>query len=105
MSNYLVGRGESINELAHDLERLLDKASPGLLVELRDSELRFHLMSSFPERVTFQLKLLPKGTFVHTIAKARELCLIYKRSDATSETKQIHHVTEYTRLDRMEATL
>ena len=78
---------ESIDELVRDLERLLDKASPGLPAELRDSELYFHLMNFLPERVAFQLKLLPKGTFVHTIAKARELCLIYSRSDATSESK------------------
>ena len=97
--------GENIDELAHDHERLLDKASPGLPVELRDSELRFHLMNSLPERVAFQLKLLPKGTFVQTIAKVRELCLIYNRSDAASEPKEIHHVTESTRLDQMEATL
>ena len=97
--------GESIDELARDLERLLDKASPGLPAELKDSELHFHLMNSLPERVAFQMKLLPKGTFVQTIAKARELCLSYNRSDATSEAKQIHHVIESTCLDQMEATL
>jgi len=97
--------GESIDELARDLERLLDKASPGLPAEPRDCELHFHLMNSLPERVAFQLKLLPKGTFVQTIAKAKELCLIYNRSDAASEAKEIHHVTESTRLDQMEATL
>jgi len=97
--------GESIDELACDLEQLLDKASPGFPAELRDSELRIHLMNSLPERVAFQLKLLPKGTFVQTIAKARELCLFYNRSDAASEAKEIHHVTESSRLDQMEATL
>ena len=88
--------GEEINELAHDLKRLLDdKPSPVLSAELRGFELRFHLMNSFPERVAFQLKLLPKGTFVHIIAKARELCLIYNSSDATSEARQIHHLKEF----------
>jgi len=37
--------GESIDQLACDLERLLDKASPGLPAPIRDSELRFHLMN------------------------------------------------------------
>ena len=97
--------GKSIDELARNLERLLDKASPGLPAELRDSELCLHLMNSLPERVAFQLKLLPKGTFVQTIAKARELCLIYNRSDATNEAKEIHHMTESALLDQMEAIL
>jgi len=32
---------ESVDELARDLERLLDKASPGLTTEIRDTELQF----------------------------------------------------------------
>ena len=76
----------------------------GLPAAVRDSELRFH---SLPERVALQLKFLPKGTFVETISKARELCLIYNRADATSTAKHIHNVTESSnpRLDRMEATI
>jgi len=35
--------GESIDELARDLKRLLDKALPGLPAPIRDSELHFHL--------------------------------------------------------------
>ena len=93
--------GESIDELARDLERLLDKASPGLPAAVRDSELCFHLMNSLPERVALQLKL---HTYVEIIAKARELCLIYSTVDTTSAAK-INHVAETTRLDWMEATL
>ena len=32
--------GESVDELARDVEKLLEKASPGLPDELRESELR-----------------------------------------------------------------
>ena len=51
---------ESIDEVARDLEKLLDKASPGLPAKVRDTELRFYLINALPERVAFQLKLLPK---------------------------------------------
>ena len=68
--------GESIDELTRDIEKLLDRSSPGLLTEVCDSELRFHLMSALPEKVALQLKLLPTGIYAQTIAKAREVILI-----------------------------
>ena len=37
---------ESVDELARDLKKLLDRASPGLPAEIRDSELRFHLINA-----------------------------------------------------------
>ena len=47
--------GESIDELARDLEKLLEKASPGLPNELQESELRFYLISVLPEKYPFSL--------------------------------------------------
>ena len=40
---------ESIDEVARDLEKLLDKASPA---EVRDTELRFYLINALPERLS-----------------------------------------------------
>ena len=51
---------ESINELARDIEKLLDTASPGLPEANRQAELRYHLLNSLPDKVALQLKLLPK---------------------------------------------
>ena len=48
---------ESVDELARDLKRLLDRSSPSLPAAIRKAELRFHLMNSLPEKVAFQLKL------------------------------------------------
>ena len=96
---------ESIDEVARDLEKLLDKASPGLPVEVRDTELRFYLINALPERVAFQLKLLPKVNFVETISKARELCLIYSRTNTAEHVNPVHLTEEPNRFDRMEATL
>ena len=42
---------EKIDEVAHDLEILLDKASPGLPAEIRDTELCHHLINSLPGRI------------------------------------------------------
>ena len=70
-----------LNELAQDLKRMLDKSSPGLLAEIREAELRFHLMNSLPEKDVFQLKVSPKDTYAETISKAREMLLIYSRAD------------------------
>ena len=41
---------ERVNELARDLERLLDKASPDLPAEVRNKELKFHLMNALPDK-------------------------------------------------------
>ena len=70
---------ESFDELARDLERMLDKSSPGLPAEVCEAELRFHLMICRPEKVAFQLKASPKGTYAETISKVREMLLIYRR--------------------------
>ena len=96
---------ESIDEVARDLEKLLDKASPGLPAEIRDTELRYHLINSLPERIALQLKLLPKVNFVETISKARELFLIYSRTNTTESVNPILHTEVAIRLDRVEATL
>ena len=40
---------DSIDELARDIEKLLDKGSPGLPPNVRDTELQFHLTS--PEKI------------------------------------------------------
>lgn len=58
--------------MARDIERLLDKVSPGLTPETRETELRFHLIKGLPEKVAFQLKLLPKLDYYKTISKASE---------------------------------
>ena len=96
---------ESIDEVARDLEKLLDKACPGLPAEIRDTELRYHLINSLPERIALQLKLLPKVNFMETISKARELHLIYSRTNTTESVNPIRHNEEDTRLNQMEATL
>ena len=72
---------ESVDELAHDLERLLDKASPGFPAEIQDRELKYHLMNALPEKVSLQLKLLPMHTYTQMIPKATKWLLIYQRVD------------------------
>ena len=52
---------ESVDELARDLESMLDKSSPGLAAEIHEAELRFHLTNSLPENDAFQLKVITKG--------------------------------------------
>ena len=70
---------ESVDELTHDFENMLDRASPGLSAEIRDSELPFHFIIALPENVAIQLKLLPK--YGETMPKARGLLLIYRQAD------------------------
>ena len=91
---------ESVDELARDIEKLLDRASPGLPVEAREMELRYHLMSALPDKIAFQLKLLPKQSYHQTVAKARELRLIYRR--ATVSVSQIDLSPSEQRLERLE---
>ena len=72
--------------------------------EVRDSELRFHIMNSLPEKIALQLKLQAKVNFAQTMAKARELRLIYERAEATERVSQLKS-TEDTRITQMEETL
>ena len=100
----LRGDRESVDVLARELERLLDKASPGLPVEIRDRELKYHLMNVLPERVSLQLKLLPTQTYTQMISKATELLLIYQRVDKEQENiQQINPKEE--RSDRLETAV
>ena len=78
---------------------MLDKASP---VEIRDTELRFHLMNALPEKVSFQLKLLPKEDYLKTLSKARELLLIYRRADSTAAVSQMRVDADEGRFNRLE---
>ena len=64
---------ESINEMARCIERLLNKASPGLPVNVRDSKLQHHLINALPEKVSLQFKLLSQENYQNTISKAQEL--------------------------------
>ena len=61
LSQRCLREGESVDELAHDIKKLLEQASPGLPNEVTNSELRFHLINSLPERVLLQLKSSTKG--------------------------------------------
>ena len=94
---------ESVDELARDIEKLLDKASPGLPAEAREMELRFHLTTALPEKISFQLKLLPKQTYQQTIAKARELRLIFNR--AAESVSQVDINPRDQRLEKLEEAI
>ena len=98
---------ESVDELVRDLERLLEKASPDLPTAIRSTELRFYLINALPEKVSFQLKLLPKGNYRETISKAKELVSIYHRVDKTEQTNQLvsNPGPDAHRLDRLEEAI
>jgi len=95
---------ESVDELGRDIEKLFDRAYSGLPAAVRDSELRFHFMNSLPDKISLQLKLQPKVNYAETMAKARELRLIYERSEASETVNQLKS-TEDSRITKMEETL
>jgi len=84
---------ESIDELARDIERLSHQASLGLQGDLRDKELKYHLMNALTEKVSFQLKLLPAQGYIPMITKASELSLIYQRAESRDSLAQIRQPT------------
>ena len=101
----LVEGRESIDELARCIERLVDKASLGLLANVRVNELQYHLINALPEKVSLQLKLLPQENYQQTIAKARELLLIYGGSNVIEQANQLQVDSSSTRLNKLEETL
>ena len=66
-----------MDELALDLEKL---TSPDLPAAAMEIELHFHLIAALPEKVAFQLKLLPKQAYAEMIAKTREHRLMFQRA-------------------------
>jgi len=95
---------ESIDELAHDIEKLFDRAYSGLPDAVRDSELWFHFINSLPEKIALQLKLQAKVNFAETMSKARELRLIYERMEVIEGVSQLKPADD-TRLSQVEETL
>ena len=101
---FVEGR-ESIDKMARCIERLLDRASPGLPANVCDSELQYHLINALPDKVSLQLKLLPQENYQQTISKARELLLIYGRSSGTEQANQVLVSPSNERLEKLEETL
>ena len=92
----LCDKRESFDKLARDIEKLLNRASPNLPAKIRDTELRFHLINTLPEKIAFQLKLLPKENYHRTISKTRELLSIFSRAEASEPVKEVGTVTKDT---------
>lgn len=93
---------ESVDELARDVEILLDKASPGLPADIKEGELHYHFTTALPEKISFQLKILPKQTYSQTIAKARELRLIFNRQEEQKSRAEVNSVAKEDRLEKLE---
>ena len=64
----------------------------------------FGFINSLPEKIAQQLKLQAKVNFAETMAKARELCFIYERMEATERVSQLKPA-EATWISQMEETL
>ena len=103
LSQRRLQEGESVDKIAREVEKLLDQASPGLPKELRESELRFYLINALPDKVSLQLKLQPKCSYVDTIARSKEL-LIYSRADTVERVNQVQ-TKEDQRLQKLEETV
>ena len=96
--------GESVDETAREVEKLLDQASPRLPKEFRESELRFYLTNALPDKMSLQLKLQPKCSYVDTIARSKELLLIYSRADTVERVNQVQTKDDQ-RLQKLEETV
>ena len=104
LSRRRLREGESVDEIAREVEKLLDQASPGLPEELRESELRFYLINALPDKVSLQLKLQPKCSYADTIARSKELLLIYGRVDTVERVNQVQTKDDQ-RLQKLEETV
>ena len=85
---FVEGR-KSIHEIASCIERLLNKASPGLPANICNSELQHHLINALSEKILHKLKLLPQENYQNTISKAQELLPIYDRSTGAEQVNQV----------------
>ena len=70
-----------------DLERLLDRAQPGLARELRQQQLIDRFIAGLPESIGDQLYLLSPAGLNETVSKARELMLLQQRKEDRHRAK------------------
>ena len=71
--------GEDLDVYVRDLERLLDKAYPGLTDPLRSQQLLDQFLIGIPEAISHLLLVNPAADFATTVAKTRELMLLDAR--------------------------
>lgn len=93
MNNYLTDT--SIDELAHNVEKLLEQASPGLPTEQKTQSYIFTSLTRSQRVSHFNLNYL-------TIAKARELCLIYTRNEGPG---CVNKVQDGSRMQKLEEAI
>ena len=73
--------GEDLDVFVRDLERLLDRAQPGLSAELRRQQLIDRFIAGLPEVISDQLYVLAPVGLNGAVSKARELCLLQRRKE------------------------
>jgi len=96
---------KSIDKLARDIEKLLESASPGLSEANSQAELHYHLVNALPDKVAFQLKVLPKLGYHETISKARELLLLFRCTDMTIAADMSTTAVNHLQINQSEACL
>ena len=97
---------ESIDELAWDNNWRTSRESfawPSWCGE--KTKLCFHLINALQENVLSQLKLLPKGNYRETIAKAKEFWLMYSCKDKMEQANRLGTIPGCGCLDKMEEAL
>ena len=67
---------EDLDTFVYQLERLLDRACPGLSPVIRRRELLDRLIDCLPPSIRERLALMPSADFQMTLTKAREFLLM-----------------------------
>lgn len=71
--------GEDLDIFVRDLERLLDKAYPGIQEPLRSQQLLDYFLGGIPDGISHTLLVNPPADFATTVARARDLMLLEAR--------------------------
>jgi hypothetical protein len=80
--------GEDIEVFLRDLERLLDRAQPGLQQELREQQLVDRFIVGLPVSIGDQLYVLSPQGLNGTVSKARELMPLQATQRATTGSRR-----------------
>ena len=70
---------ESVDEHAHDLEKLLERAMPTLDRATREDQLMQRFVAGIPSSLRYELEVNPPETFEATIEKTEDLRLLEDR--------------------------
>ena len=100
-----MGKSEDVDTYVYQLERLLDRACPGLDREVRDRELLDRFIDGLPNKIREKLLLVPAMELRTTVDGTRKLLLFDRSHRCSVDIGLVSVESAYTGMSHLPATL